>query len=390
MKRVLILSLVIVFISCQKDSIVDPVEYDCNLVFADNSELHPKKESFEKAMMKVNSIVPGVQIAIRSKDGNVWLGSQGYADIANQANLEKCTKTMIGSVSKIYTSVLIMQLHNDNIISIDEMASEWLDQSVVDGIKNLDKVTIRQLLDHSSGLRDYLAAKHYVDALNTPNFKLSPREKLEYAYGKGPEGPIGEYRYSNTNYVLLGLIIEKARGMSLTEATETYISSPLGLKNTVMGTTEEPIPAGTALPYLALQSGRFTEIKDFAVYDAATGDGGIASNMQETLVFLESIFDNTLVSDSSLTLMTEENTKVEGERLLGKNIAYGLGLRILQNKYGLAIGHSGSTSAYWCEAYHFPNDNVTIAIAFNGDTENNKDYTKLQELVTELVDIAFE
>ena len=239
--------------SCQKDPIINPNIYNCTLAFTDNSSSHPKQAQFETAMKKIEQLVPGVQVAVTSKDGNTWLGSQGMADIPNQAPFEKCTKTMVGSVSKIYTAVLIMQLQEDSILSINDPISDWIDSDIVSEISNADMVSIKHLLMHTSGIKDYLGVKFQLDALNTPNFKLTPSEKLKYIYGKSAEFNTGEkYGYSNSNYVLLGLIIEKARNMSFKSAIEVYVNDPLGYINTKAGTPNNPIPTGTARPYLAL------------------------------------------------------------------------------------------------------------------------------------------
>lgn len=392
MKNIFILALIILFTSCEKAALVAPSVYACDLAFTENSAVHPKSNQFEAAMEKVEAYVPGVQIAVRSKDGKVWLGAQGLADIPNKVPFEKCTKTMIGSVTKIYTATLIMQLQENNILSIEDPISKWLDAAMVEEIKNADKVNIRQLLNHTSGIRDYLDTEHHINALNTPNYKLSPTEKLAYIYGKSADhAPDAQYTYSNSNYVLLGLIIEKARAMPYHEAVATYINAPLGLQHTTAGTTENPIPTGTARPYYAVRNGKYTDIMPFSVSDAATGDGAIATNMQEALIFIEGLFNHTLVAQETMTQMLEEDVEREGPALFGTSKSVGLGLvKIVNEKYGSVIGHGGSTSAYWSQLFHYPESQVTIAVAFNGDTEQDYEYEQLLQMILEVVDIAFE
>ncbi|MEN0051409.1 MAG: serine hydrolase domain-containing protein [Bacteroidota bacterium] len=391
MKKILFIGCVLLFLGCQQDDIIAPSVYSCELIIEDNFHSHPKSERFESAMRKVLEITPGVQIAVRSEDGNLWLGSQGFADIANQAPFENCTQTMVGSVSKIYTAVATLQLQDDGILSIEDPISDWISPEMVQEIENADQVSIKQLLNHTSGIRDYLAAEHFVNSLNTPYFKLSPEEKMEYIYGRSAELPPNtRYSYSNSNYVLLGLIVEKARNMPFEQVIEEYISTPLGLKMTVMGTTEEPIPVTCARPYLALNNGNYFDVYQFGVADAATGDGGIATNMYETLTFIEAIFDNTLVSENTLALMLSETAEDSNRRLYSETNVYGLGLRQHNTENGLLVGHSGSTSAYRADLYHFPERGVTFAIAFNGDTEQDKEYIESLDLILELIDIAFE
>ena len=393
MKNILILACLLSVMACQKeDPIRDISIYECNLTFADDSDNHPKAARFESAMQKVQSIVPGLQIAVRSKDGNVWLGAQGLADIPNQAPFEKCTKTMVGSLSKVYTAVTIMQLHDENILSIDNPISDWLDATMVSKIENADKATIRNLLNHDSGIKDYLSTEHHINSLNTPFFQISPEEKIEYIYGKSAEFPVGEkYSYSNSNYVLLGIIAAKARNMPFEKVINDYIVEPLGLQITGQGTTDNPIPDDCARSYLAFNNhDDYVETMQFSVADAATGDGGIYSNTQEVLTFIEALFNNELVSPEALDMMTNEKIASPNQRRIGDQVSYGLGLEIVENsQYGQAIGHAGSTSGYWTNTYHFPSNGVTFTIAFNGDTES-EEYDKLLDLTVEIIDIAAE
>lgn len=378
--------MLITFTNCQKDPIINPNIYNCTLAFADNSSYQPKQTQFETAMKKIEQLVPGVQVAVRSKDGNIWLGSQGMADIPNQIPFEKCTKTMVGSVSKIYTAVLIMQLQEDSILSINDPISDWIDTNTISEISNADKVSIKQLLMHTSGIKDYLDVKFQLDALNTPNFKLTPQEKLKYIYGKSADfNPDEKFGYSNSNYVLLGLIIENARKKSLENAIETYINNPLGFTNTETGTPDNPIPSGTARPYLALHNGgKYTDIMHFAVSDGATGDGAIATNMQEALYFIESIANGIIISLPTKEIMLNLRVATDTDNW------YSLGLDQQETSYGFRYGHRGSTSSYWSFLYHYPDSNITIAIAFNGDTEQNDEYNQLQSFINEIIDLAFE
>ncbi|MEL6718232.1 MAG: serine hydrolase domain-containing protein, partial [Bacteroidota bacterium] len=241
--------------ACQEAEIVDPNIYDCELSFLDESETHPQQAQFEGFLKRIGEHSPGTQMAISTKDGKIWTGAAGYADLASRVPLQTCNKLMVGSVSKVFTGVLIMQLYDEGILSIDDKMGDWLDGELMDEIANADQVTIQNLLNHTSGIPDYLAVEQFIDAANTPNFKETQREKLEYIYGKKAEfAPNAQYSYSNSNYVLLGLIVEEARQMPLWDAVEKFIVDPLELKVAEMGTHNQPIPVGTARPYLATHS----------------------------------------------------------------------------------------------------------------------------------------
>ena len=179
--------------------------------------------------------------------------------------------------------------------------------------------------------------------------------------------------------VLLGLIIEKARNMTLWDVVDTYIVKPLNLENALMGTHDEPIPTGTARPYLATRGDKYYDIMENAVSDAATGDGGIASNMQDLNVFIEALFNGNLMSNDALSLMTDRNVLVQdGNSYEWEDERYGLGLEIYNTDYGIAYGHTGSTSTYSAYLLHFPERGVTISFAYNGAAYHNSEVESLK------------
>ena len=370
---ILCLWTVLCFSACETLEEVAPSTYDCQLALPTQSDTHPKREALEAAMETVGRSTVGVQVAITTPDGLTWTGASGMADLNEGIALEPCHKTMVGSISKVYTAVLIMQLQDEGILNVNDSLKQWLDQSLIGEIANANEVTLRHLLLHTSGIRDYLGIKQYVTALNTPFFRETQQEKLKYIYGKSAELPVDEkYSYSNTNYVLLGLVVEEARKMTLWDAMDTYIFDPLGLDNSEMGTHEAPIPAGTARPYRQITKGKYQDIMHTAVSDAATGDGGVAANMQEVNAFIEGLFSGKLMSDAAFKQMTEDLILVgEGFEDFPQwdGESYGLGISLWNTPYGKAYGHTGSTASYDAFMFYFIDQKATISIGYNGQTD---------------------
>jgi len=117
----------------------------------------------------------------------------------------------------------------------------------------------------------------------------------------------------------------------------------------------------------------------------------MATNMQEALTFIEAIFDHTLVEETTLDLMLKDPAENTDQTLFGKKNSYDLGFEITtDHPNGLLLGHSGSTSGYWSYVVHFPDSRVTIAIAYNGDTEDKDVFVSLISMIPDLIDIAFE
>ncbi|MEL6941153.1 MAG: serine hydrolase domain-containing protein [Bacteroidota bacterium] len=371
--------------ACQEAEIVDPNIYDCELSFLDESETHPQKAQFEGFLKRIGEHSPGTQMAISTKDGKIWTGAAGYADLASRVPLQTCNKLMVGSVSKVFTGVLIMQLYDEGILSIDDKMGDWLDGELMDEIANADQVTIQNLLNHTSGIPDYLAVEQFIDAANTPNFKETQREKLEYIYGKKAEfAPNAQYSYSNSNYVLLGLIVEEARQMPLWDAVEKFIVDPLELKVAEMGTHNQPIPVGTARPYLATHSDKYFDIMQNAVSDGATGDGGVASNARDLITFMDGLFSGKLMSEDALKRMTETLVRED------EDTEYGLGIEKYDTDHGTMFGHTGSTSSYTAYLFYFPDAQVTFSLTSSGQAFHGDFSSTIGEVFGELFDLVIE
>ena len=395
LKYISFFALILCLSSCQKDPIIPSTTYECELSFENAGTNHPKHAQFLSEVETFIGQTPGAQVAITSADGNTWTHSIGQADIPSNIPFANCTKTMIGSVSKVITAALIMQLQDEGILSIEDKLSDWLDASLIGELANSDKATLHQLLDHTSGIPDYLGARQFINSINIPNLLETQEEKLKYAYGENATNEVGaKYNYSNTNYVLLGLVIEKARGMDLWDAVNQYIATPLGLKNLVMGTEQKPIPASSARPYISIRGGKYSDIMEHAVADAATGDGGIATNMQDLNAFFAGLMNSSLISAEAFTSMTEEaKTQGGGASYGGPDFGeefYGLGLERYDRKDSFAYGHTGSTSSYEAYSIFIPESGVIVSMAFNALSITDDRDSERSDIIWKLVDIASE
>lgn len=383
-KIIFIISTVLVLHACEKPVLLDKSIYDCSLSFADESASHPDINALQSAIDLIPEHVVGVQAGVKM-NGKVWIGAAGMADIPNNVPMEKCHMLMVGSISKLFTTTLIYQLQDEGLLSIDDLAREYLSQDLISELANTDQATLKHLLNHTSGIPDYLAVKAFVDAINIDNYLLTQEEKLAYAFGKNATNDVGEaYSYSNSNYVLLGLIIENLRGMDLWDAVDEFIVQPLNLTNTKMGTEMDPIPEGTARPYIATRNGKFMDIMQNAVADAATGDGGMSTNMQDLIVFIEALFTGQLTSLEAVEQMKEVTD-------VGERFDAGVGIEIFTSEDGrVGYGHSGSTSAYNAFTAYFPEEDAILAWGFNAVSSRSSDIDAMNQMNDDLSDILFE
>ncbi len=354
--------------SCREDPEIDSSSYECNLSKMSENNQFAKADSIDLFLSSYEDRLVGYQVYLRDRNGAEFTNAYGYSDIPNKIKFQDCHKLMVGSVSKMFTAVVIMKLVEDGKLGIDDPISNYIDQEMTDNIDNADQASIRNLLKHTSGIFEYLDIPIWVDALNEPFYILSPEEKLEkYLYGKSANFPVGErFQYSNSNYVLLGIIAERVSNKKLWELVQEYITEPLGLINTEQGTTEVPIPEGTARPYFASSGTEYQDVTHHAVMDGATGDGGIAGNMQDLGIFIEALFNGMLVSDDLFDEMTSDIILTADEGMVQE--FYGLGVEKTIDKYGVSFGHGGLTSTFHTYLSFYPDTGVIMALSFNSET----------------------
>ncbi len=378
--NILLLPFLLFLAACDKPIIVPSSTYDCNLTAPQTGAAHPQAEQFAALLDKALPYTTGVQVAVTSSDGATWTDARGFADLANNIPLEPCHRLMVASISKVTTAVLIMQAQEEGLLDIDDPLTDWLNNDLIGDLANSGEVSLRQLLNHTSGIPDYLTQEQTLNAFNNPFLLETQEEKLRYAYGLNADNAPGEaYSYSNTNYTLLGLVIEKVRGKGLADVVEEQYTVPLGLHHFAMGTEDNPIPEDVARPYLALTNGKFIDVTATAVSDAATGDGGIVSNLQDLNLWMEAVFAGEIISEASLAEMTRDFVLVGDQADFEEwpEEAYGLGFTRYTTPWGVALGHTGSTSSYNSTLFYFPESGVTFSIIANGVD---------LELIDELVD----
>lgn len=165
--------------------------------------------------------VPGISAAIATTQGVIWTGTAGYADIEARRPVATSTLFGVGSITKVFVTTVIMQLAQEGRLDLDSTAAELLGSHLTRGIANADRATLAQLLAHTGGVPSWEDDPRWIRQGRgsdlTPAHVWGKSETLDYI--RGPEHPAlnapGEkHNYSNTNYTLLGLVIEKVTGQT--------------------------------------------------------------------------------------------------------------------------------------------------------------------------------
>jgi len=310
--------------------------------------------------------IPGISVAIVLPDGAMWSGVSGMADIHTKAPVTRETSFAIASVSKTFTAALILALAEDGIVDLDAPVRQYLPS-----VKKISvKVKIRQLLDHTSGLRDFFFHPSIDHALlSRPDRRWNATTALKYL-GKPYSEPGKSWHYSNTNYLLLGMIAEAAGKKPLADQVRQRFLAPLGLDHTWYQ-PEDPPPTdvahgyrftstSTAAPAIDLTDG--TPLVPFtSVVTAAGGAGGFASTARDLAHWAQALYGGQVLRPEYLAAMEDPSTTAA----LKSSIPYGYGTQVVEIDGLRTYGHSGRLLGFRSAMRYVPDNGVSIAIVTN-------------------------
>jgi CubicO group peptidase (beta-lactamase class C family) len=290
-------------------------------------------------------------ISIFHEGNEIYTRSIGYTDIGSQRLNDANTRIDIGSITKTFIATVIMQMVEENKLSLDTKLSDFFPS-----VTNAEYITIKHLLKHQSGIFNY-TNEEYLELAQDP---LSKSELLNLIVEKEAVFAPGErYRYSNSGYVLLAMIAEQIDGRSLDRILNRRIIRPLRLRNTSVGgrlnTRRNEAAAHTFItewiPYpLTLdRSGSF-------------GAGGMVSTARDVNVFYTNLFAGRLVNKESLDLMKAVDDQIEAD---GRT-RYGIGMYQIPFHDILVFGHTGDFVGYHAIAVYLPVENVAATYTSNG------------------------
>lgn len=362
--------LILIMTSCSKEDFTLET-YDCD----DNMDysVHPKSAEFESFIDDIyEKGLPGISILILDENQGGWVYARGKVDIVNDIDFEPCNYSRVGSVTKLYTSVVVMKLYELEMLNLNDKIANYLNSETIEKITNGKTITIRQLLNHSSGIINYTSTISYgLDFLNTPTQKAEIDDLLNYVKGKESYfTPGASHEYSNTNFVLLQMIIENITNKSLQENYKEIIFNPLDLNQTFFN-PENPSPNGSAKGYTDLYENE-TIVETTQFTGIGFGDGGISTNIFDLHRTMKALFNGELLQNTTVELMQEWIDVPEPKIDLRK---YGLGLRYWDTQYGYAIGVTGGLWGYSAETFYFPERQTYISIIVNGS------HGKIDEIV---------
>ncbi|WP_420601800.1 serine hydrolase domain-containing protein [Flagellimonas sp.] len=321
-----------------------------------------------------NNLV-GVSIYIKSPKLGKWIGTSGYSNLEEKIPLKETDIFGLASIGKTYIAVAVLKLVEEGKIGLDDKIEKYLPGEIIAGFPTAKDVTIRHLLGHTSGLYNYNRNPELNELYLTGNLKLDTLSHINalrrYAYGKTEHTkPLGEYKYSSTNYLFLAMIMDKV----VPEGHETYMRERLikryGLKHTYY---KETPPERLVEHYGDIDQNNITENLSKETIETTnwySGDDGVYAPIVQASLFLERLMKGKILNQQTLKEMTTWNDE--------KDPDYGLGLMADKSfPYKFLMGHSGRGIGITTDLYYFPKQDMTVAIFCNSGLRSaSGDYAK--------------
>lgn len=344
-----LISVLLIF-SCKKS------EKNVSLKEATPLNFSSKTDSILTAYEKKEEFMGSLELSHKGKP--IYSKTIGYSEIETKKKADTNTKYRIGSVSKTFTAVLILKGIEENKLSLNETIDKYFP-----GIKNADKITIANLLQHRSGIHDYTRDEKFFEyrvKYKSPQAILSLISNYESDFTPNTQG-----EYSNSNYFLLSQILEKSYNKSYEKLLHEKITLPLALKNTYCGKQITPDNNESYSYNFSEEQAKFAETN----MSITIGSGSIVSTPKDLNKFMTALFTGKLLSTESLALM--------------KTIKDNYGMGVFQYKITdrKGFGHRGHLDEFRSTSIYFPKEDLAFTLISNGTKVDINDlFTKILKL----------
>jgi len=359
--------------SCKKAQILPSQDISALSPWTDSSSSHPKNAIFLALLEKYRKKgLPGISLLVRDHSGT-WFGSTGKADLSSNISFHPGTISKAASITKMLIGTLVFKLMEDSLHSgmgynaLNKKISDWLPSGVVSKLPNGAAITLGQCLRHETGIPDIIEQdKFYLAVLNEPNKKWKPEELLSFIYGLPPLfRPSDTAIYSNTNFILVAMVIEAQTGKNHSDLLRQYVLAPLGMNDTYYQWHDQ-LPPAVAQGYFDLYNNNTIVNVSNLVTGSGNGYGGVYSNLFDLYKFADAFFfRQTLLSTSSLNRMMQVGT-TDGTNRYG----FGIQKSFIERNTDFGWGHKGRDVGYSANLFYFPAKGVLHIFFINYGTDS--------------------
>ncbi len=302
---------------------------------------------------------PGVVLVVDSPRSGEQILAVGQANLDSEQRIRSTSHFRIGDMTKAFVSTLVFQLVEDGQVGLDDPLTQHFPAEITDNLTNADQITIRQLLNMSSGLADYAQNPDFATAVAAdPMREWRVEEVLAYAYGLEPQGEPGAgFAYANTNYLLLQLLIEEKLDDTLAENLRDRVLDKLTLDDTYLEIAEE-IPVGYVPGHVLGADGRYQNTLSLGGV-RGLGDVGLISNALNLAAYAPALYERAF---------TWENGRSESLATIpmGNGDEYGLGIMRRDTAWGPMWGHDNEGAGFAGEMWYLPDHETTLVLLSNG------------------------
>lgn len=302
---------------------------------------------------------PGCALGVIRDGEFIYRRGYGLANLEHSVPISAETVFRIASVSKQFTAMIVLLLEQDGLLSLDDAVGRWIPQLRDFG----DRVTLRQLVHHTSGVRDYLtlmalAGYREADYYAAPDLMAMLARQRDLNFRPG-----AEFLYSNSGYFLLGEVVQRATGKSLAGVAEERLFAPLGMGETHFHDDPERLVPNRASGYAAADDGFTISMTNLPI----VGDGGVFTTVNDLLAWDRNYYDNHLGSGAPelITRWLQPGTLDSGEP-----IAYSAGITDSTYRGLQLVSHSGGFVGFRANILRFPEQRFTIIVLCNTSTAN--------------------
>jgi D-alanyl-D-alanine carboxypeptidase len=306
----------------------------------------------------VDAGAPGATMLLRDGD-QTRTYSAGVSDLDTERVLGPEDRFRVGSITKTFMATLVLQLVAAGDVELDAPVATYLPRLLPDG----EHITVRHLLQHTSGLYEYTLDPDFLTLLLSQH-RFSPREIVSLSTRHDVLFPPGEeWSYSNTNYIVLGLLLRKAGGANVKAQLKERIIEPLGLSDTRLYVHNPEVNGPHAHGYLGEAGGRLSDVTTAFEPSWAWTAGALVSNGTDLAVFYRALLDAALFPSG---LLDEMKDTVPAGEIVG----YGLGLFSAELPCGTAWGHDGLYIGYLVMALSSEDGEHQLVLSMNVDPIN--------------------